>query len=124
EARRHPAVAVLTTAWPWLFLLLLLVSFESWARLAYGASFLLNPYNLQSIALFLALPLLLAIGQTFVIIAGGIDLSVGFVMGLAAVVVARVMQVLTAVDPALALAAGLLAALLAATAAGWINGML
>ena len=74
---------------------LLLVFFETWARLDYGVSFLLNGYNLQSIALSAAMPLLLGLGQTFVIIAGGIDLSVGFVMGLASVVMARVMQTLT-----------------------------
>jgi predicted ABC-type sugar transport system permease subunit len=91
EGERHPALAFLAAVWPWLFLVLLLVFFESWARLAYGISFLVNAYNLQSIAQFAALPLLLGLGQTFVIIAGGIDLSVGFVMGLAAVVMARVM---------------------------------
>jgi predicted ABC-type sugar transport system permease subunit len=120
--QRHPGLAFLAAAWSWLFLLLLLVFFEAWARAAYGISFLLNGFNLQSIALFAAMPLLLGLGQTFVIIAGGIDLSVGFVMGLAAVVMARVMQALTPVSPALALALGLLAALLVALIPGLING--
>jgi ribose transport system permease protein len=120
--QRHPALAFLAAAWSWLFLLLLLVFFEAWARAAYGVSFLLNGFNLQSIALFAAMPLLLGLGQTFVIIAGGIDLSVGFVMGLAAVVMARVMQALTPVDPALALVLGLLAAFLVALIPGLING--
>ena len=124
EAGRHPALAFLASAWSWLFLLLLAIFFESWARLAYGVSFLFNPFNVQSIALFAALPLLLGLGQTFVIIAGGIDLSVGFVMGLAAVVMARVMQVLTPEAPALALAAGLLAAFLVSLLPGLINGTL
>ncbi len=124
EAERHPALAFLATAWSWLFLVLLAVFFETWARLAYGVSFLLNPFNVQSIALFAALPLLLGLGQTFVIIAGGIDLSVGFVMGLAAVVMARVMQVLTPEAPALALPAGILAAFLVSLLPGLINGTL
>ncbi|MEK0083655.1 hypothetical protein U1T56_10865 [Geminicoccaceae bacterium SYSU G07066] len=124
EPRRHPALAFLMAAWPWLFLVLLLAFFELWARAAFSTSFLLNPYNLKSIALFAALPLLLGLGQTFVIIAGGIDLSVGFVMGLAAVVMARAMQVLTPVDPALALAAGLIAAFAAGIVPGLINGTL
>ena len=122
--RQHPALAFLTVAWSWLFLLLLLLFFETWARLAYGASFLLNSYNLQSIAISAAMPLLLGLGQTFVIIAGGIDLSVGFVMGFASVVMARTMQTLTPVDAALALGAGLLAAMLAALIPGAINGTL
>ena len=58
------------------------------------------------------------LGQTFVIIAGGIDLSVGFVMGLAAVIMARVMQTLTPADAGLALAAGLLAAFLVGAGPG------
>jgi ribose transport system permease protein len=124
EARRHPALAFLAVFWPWLFLALLLVFFESWARLAYGISFLVNPYNLQSIALFAAMPLLLALGQTFVIISGGIDLSTGFVMGLSAVVMARLMQTLTPVDPGLALAAGIVAAFLVSLIPGLINGVL
>ena len=37
-------------------------------------------------------PLLLALGETFVIIAGGIDLSVGFIMGLSAVIAAVVVS--------------------------------
>jgi len=73
----------------WLFLVLLLVLFEVWAQASYGASFVLSSYNAQSIAVFAVAPLLLALGETFVIIAGGIDLSVGFIMGLSAVVAAR-----------------------------------
>jgi ribose transport system permease protein len=74
----------------WIFLALLLVFFEIWARTAYDTSFVLNTYNLQSIGTFATAPLLLALGQTFVIISAGIDLSVGFTMGLASVVAAHV----------------------------------
>lgn len=73
----------------WLFLGILLVIFEVWARVLYGATFFLNPFNIQSITVFTVTPLLLALGQTFVIISGGIDLSVGFTMGLSAVVTAH-----------------------------------
>ena len=97
---------------------LLLIFFESWARLAYGVSFLVNPYNLQSIAHFAALPLLLGLGQTFVIIAGGIDLSVGFVMGLAAVVMARMMQTSRPIDPGWRCPSGFSCAFLAALVPG------
>lgn len=73
----------------WLFLVFLLVFFEIWARSAYDVSFVLNTYNLQSISVFATAPLLLALGQTFVIISAGIDLSLGFVMGLASVIAAH-----------------------------------
>ncbi|MBV8376379.1 MAG: ribose ABC transporter, partial [Verrucomicrobia bacterium] len=62
----------------WLFLAILLATFEIWARVVYGSTFVFNPMNVKSIALFTVTPLLLGLGQTFVIISGGIDLSVGF----------------------------------------------
>ena len=72
------------------------------------------------------MPLLLGLGQTFVIIAGGIDLSVGFVMGLAAVIMARAMQTADARSTRrLALAAGLVAGVAGGAACpGSINGPL
>jgi ribose transport system permease protein len=57
-----------------------------WSRISFGGTFLFNPFNIQSIAVFAVAPLLLATGRTFVVISGGIDLSMGFIMGLAAVV--------------------------------------
>ena len=120
----HPILAFIGAAWSWLFLIGLLIFFEIWSRAVYGVSFLLNPFNLQSIAIFAAAPLLLALGQTFVIIAGGIDLSVGFVMGLSAVVMARTMQAAPGDAPGLALALGLLVAFAVSLVPGTINGVL
>ncbi len=124
RGRGHVALAWLSVAWSWLFLVLLLATFEIWARRTHGTSFLVNSFNLQSIALFAAAPLLLGLGQTFVIIAGGIDLSVGFVMGLAAVVMARVMQIVPADAALLGLMCGVAAALLVSLIPGTINGIL
>ncbi|MGI9332937.1 MAG: ABC transporter permease subunit [Gammaproteobacteria bacterium] len=117
-------LAVLSAAWPWLFLASLLVFFEVWARSVHGISFLMNGFNLQSIALFTAAPLLLGLGQTFVIIAGGIDLSVGFVMGLSSVIMARSMQMAPADAAGLGLAIGLLAAFSVSLVPGFINGVM
>ena len=76
-------------AWLFLVLLLLFVFEDLGGGASYGASFVFSSYNAQSIAVFAVAPLLLALGETFVIIAGGIDLSVGFIMGLSAVVAAH-----------------------------------
>jgi predicted ABC-type sugar transport system permease subunit len=124
EEQQHAWLRFLAAAWSWLFLVALLVFFESWAQNVYGISFLFNGFNVQSIAMFAAAPLLLGLGQTFVIISGGIDLSVGFVMGLCAVIMARVMQMLTGIPPGLALGGGLAAAFLISLAPGLINGFL
>ena len=103
----------------------LLVFFEVWARISYQTSFVLNLTNVQSILLASVQPLLIALGLTLVIIAGGIDLSVGFTVGLAAVVSARMMQLF---DPGLPAALSLLlavvVALLAAVVVGAVNGFL
>ena len=93
---RLDRLALISKIWPWLFLCALLVFFEVWARISDHRSFIFNAYNLQSIGLAASAPLLLAIGQTFVIITAGIDLSVGFVMGLAAVCIAIPLGVLSA----------------------------
>ena len=123
-AERHPLLALVAIAWSWLFLLLLIVFFEVWSRAQYGSSFVVNPYNLQSIALTASMPLLLGLGQTLVIIAGGIDLSVGFVMGLAAVVMATAMQATTGWPAGLSLVAGIVASLAVSLIPGLISGTL
>ncbi|MFB2550194.1 ABC transporter permease subunit [Ensifer soli] len=109
----------------WLFLAALVVIFEIWARAAFGATFVFSSFNWQSIAIFAVAPLLLAVGQTFVIISGGIDLSLGFIMGLAAVVAAHMTNVAGLYMPLpMAMLFGILVAMLVATIPGMINGLL
>src|ERR1700722_1410900 len=109
----------------WIFLAFLLVGFEVWSQLAYHATFLLNPFNAASIAVFTVGPLLLALGQTFVVISGGIDLSVGFTMGLAAVGFSEVLNLSTGVLPdPVALVVAMVVALLASMVPGLVNGLL
>jgi ribose transport system permease protein len=109
----------------WLFLAALILGFEVWARISFGGTFILNPFNVQSIAIFAVAPLLLAIGQTYVIISGGIDLSLGFIMGLAAVVAAHVINALTGtLGMPLAVLIGAIVAVLVACVPGVINGLL
>ena len=118
-------LATLAAARAWLFLSVLVLGFEIWARVAFGASFIVNVFNLRSIAVFATAPLLLAVGQTFVIISGGIDLSVGFTMGLAAIVLAHTVSAATsALGTAPGLLIGIVVAILAAMAPGVVNGLL
>ena len=60
-----------------------------------GRNFL-SIVNFQNVLQLQTVPFLLAAAETFVIITGGIDLSVGFVMGLASVGAAKLMQLLLA----------------------------
>jgi galactofuranose transport system permease protein len=83
--------------------------------LLFGSSFI-GPQNLGNIALDSSYLVLIAVGMTFVIISGGIDLSVGSVFALSGVLAAYGAQWGTAVAVALPLAAcGLI---------GLVNGVL
>ncbi len=124
---RHSArwIGWLASMRAWLFLALLLIVFETWSRVSYGVSFVLSSYNAQSIAVFAVAPLLLALGETFVIIAGGIDLSVGFIMGLSAVVAAHSTNIAgTALPPFAAMLVGIAAGIAVAMIPGAVNGWL
>jgi len=124
-ARGAPWLAWLAALRAWLFLAGLAIFFECWARFAYGTTFFGNPFNLQSIAVFAVAPLLLALGQTFVIISGGIDLSVGFTMGFAAVIVAHVANAAgNAFGPVAGFVIAILVTLPASALPGLINGWL
>ena len=84
--RSRRLVLAVSRAWAWVFLVGLIVFFtvSVWVRTD-SEVFFLNLRNIQSILNTIVLVLLLGLGQTFVIISGGIDLSVGWGMGLASV---------------------------------------
>ena len=77
---------IVSRGWSWLFLLVLIIFFS------FTGQGFLNLFNFQTIGADMSLVLIMALGQTFVILSGGIDLSVGFVMGLASVAAALVMS--------------------------------
>ena len=81
-----------------------------------------NIYNLQSISVFATAPLMLALGQTFVIISAGIDLSLGFIMGLSSVVAAHLANYF-ALKMGLGPFPAMLLAILAGTAVAFIPGL-
>src|SRR5438045_6040877 len=82
--------------------------------------------NSQNILVAITPVLLLGLGQTFVIIGAGIDLSVGWVMSLASVLSALAIRaVFNAGLPLFPSAViGLLAAVLGAGFVGFINGII
>ncbi len=113
------AVQTIGQAWAWLFLASLLVFFS-----LTGEGFL-SAFNLQSILANMAIVLIMALGQTFVILAAGIDLSTGFVMGMASVVGALVMTSLAQTLPMpLAVIIGMAAAVASGLIAGLVNGLI
>jgi len=108
--------------WSLIFLGVLLVIFS----IAEPRFFSLRNFN--NILIASTTTLLLATGETFVIISGGIDLSIGFVMGFVAVSSATVMQRLYARGAGypewVCILAGCVVGLLLGLLPGLVNGLL
>ena len=121
---RSSAVAVFGRNWAIFFLLVMIVVF-----FFTGRNFL-TISNVQTILYSATTSLLLAFAETFVIIARGIDLSVGYVMGFSTIVCAGVIRDLYAAQfgvhwPAgVAIALGIVAGLVASLACGLASGVL
>ena len=120
SGRRLTSVALRSSAFWMILVLLVEVSIFS---LALPSHTFLSTFNAQTLAADCSILLILAAGQTFVMIAGGIDLSVGSLMTLASVVAGLVMQSAGGSDTSaimLALATGV------GVAAAWgcLNGLL
>ena len=79
--------------------------------------------NVANILTQITINLILATGMTFAILIGGIDLSVGAVMALCAVVAGTVLKLDSLPDPA-AIGLGVLASLLTGMACGGLNGFI
>jgi ribose transport system permease protein len=118
QSTRRP-LELVSKLWSWLFLLCLIIFFS-----LTGPGFF-DLFNFQSIGANMAIALIMALGQTFVIIAGGIDLSTGFVMGLSSVVAALTITRLNPATPLpLLVLSGIGAGLAAGLVPGLINGWL
>jgi predicted ABC-type sugar transport system permease subunit len=125
SASRVRLLRLLLATWSWVFLILICVFFEVYARLETGNTFLFRAHNLGAISVAASQTLFLALGLTLVIVASHIDLSIGFVTGLAAVVMAVVIRALDPfLAPVLSLLAGIVAAMLASLVPGFVNGWL
>ena len=120
---RGPAAGVVSflgERWASIFLLILLVIFSFVGRNFFAFK------NFSNILYFATTYALLATGETFVIVTGGIDLSVGFVMGFVGVTSAMVMRDLFAAGQSqtLSILVGIVVGLGVAALPGLINGIL
>lgn len=110
----------LISQWSWVFLILLIAIIT-----AINPVFL-TPRSISSMLISSTLILLMALGQTYVIITAGIDLSIGWTVGLASVIAATVMRDLgdAGIAPPTAITLGVLAGLGTSLVPGVINGLL
>jgi ribose transport system permease protein len=120
SASRDQVVELVTKSWAYLFLLAMVIFFS-----VTGTGFF-TVNNFSNILVTSTLVGLMAIGQTYVVITSGIDLSIGWTVGLASVISARTMRDLVngGMDIAPAMLIGIVFALLVALIPGIINGIL
>ncbi|MGL4651628.1 MAG: ABC transporter permease, partial [Caldilineaceae bacterium] len=111
---------ILSKVWSVLFLILICIFFAFQNPTAF-----LSATNFQNILAGMAILAIIAFGQTYVIISGGIDLSAGWIMGMVTVVAAITMNALAGAYPLwLVVLAGLATGLVVAWIAGLVNGVL
>ncbi|MDC9824365.1 ABC transporter permease [Devosia sp. ZB163] len=118
-------VLLASRLWAWVFLGVMIVFFIIAVPLFGGATFL-TVRNSQNILMAIVPVLLLGLGQTFVIIAAGIDLSVGWVMSLASVLSAHAIRASYNAGAPLFLAVflGFAAGVGGAATVGLVNGLI
>lgn len=100
------------------FALLLLIGFFSLTT-----EYFLTPNNITNILTQVTINLILAVGMTFVILIGGIDLSVGSVMAFAAVIAGKAITA-ESMGPFEVIVLAAIVGLLAGTLCGLINGFI
>ncbi len=117
---RDQTLDFIARSWAYIFLLLMVIFFSVTGR---GFLTLANFSNVLVTSTMVAL---MAIGQTYVVITSGIDLSIGWTVGLASVICARAMRdlVIGGTDVGLAMFIGVVMALAVSLIPGFINGIL
>ena len=125
--RQKQLVLMVSRVWAWVFLTAMIVFFAVSVHVTSdGDVNFFTIRNSQNILVTITPILLLGLGQTFVIITAGIDLSVGYVMSFASVVSALVIRETfdAGIPLFFAVTAGLLAILTATAFVGFINGVI
>lgn len=117
---KNNVINILGRNWALIFLIFMLILFSFLGK----NFFTLNNFN--NIVLGVSSLLLLASGEAFVIISGGIDLSIGFVMGFVCVTTSIIMRDLNAAgySPFISILTGSLVGLLLGLIPGIVNGFL
>ncbi|MEZ4670039.1 MAG: ABC transporter permease [Anaerolineae bacterium] len=120
NALRNQVLDFIVRNWSYIFLLLMIIVFSVTGR---GFLTLANFSNVLVTSTMVAL---MAIGQTYVVVTAGIDLSIGWTVGLASVICARSMRDMVngGMDVGLAMIIGVVLALLVSLIPGFINGVL
>jgi len=118
--RRKKFFIILGRRWALIFLILETIIFSIFAKGFFTIK------GIQIILFFGTSIFLLGTAETFVIITGGIDLSVGFVMGFASIVSAKLIVILNnlGLSPGIGILLGIIITLMVGILPGYVNGLL
>jgi Predicted ABC-type sugar transport system, permease component len=122
---RTETLILIRQIWPWTFLALLVIAFTISSKTMNNVDFI-SVRSVQGILEYATQILLIALGETLIIIAAGIDLSVGWTLGFASVIAAQVMrdQYAAGSSPAVVILLGVFAGLIVSVIPGLLNGVL
>lgn len=121
---RAETFSTIRKVWPWFFLVLMLVVFTILTKMN-GRDFI-SYRSVQGILTYATQILLIGMAETIIIITAGIDLSVHYTLGLAAVISAFIMRAMNAagMSPLVTITTGFLGGILITIIPGWLNGVL
>ncbi len=112
---------VIARNWAFCFLLSFIVLFS------FTGKGFLSITNFQNIIHLSVIAILMATAETFVIISGGIDLSIGFIMGLSSVTAGKIIQIMSTsgnYSPGLSIFIGITIALVISLIPGFFSGIM
>ncbi len=123
--RGAETLATLRKVYPWAFLITMLLFFTVASQELNNVNFL-TPRALQGIAVYSTQILLLALGETLIIISAGIDLSVAWILGFSSIIAADIMKYMYAAGygPLETIGLGILGGVFVAVFPGLLNGLL
>ncbi len=123
--RGAETLATLRKVYPWAFLITMLLFFTIASQELNNVNFL-TPRALQGIAVYSTQILLLALGETLIIISAGIDLSVAWILGFSSIIAADIMKYMygAGYGPLETIGLGILGGVFVAVFPGLLNGIL
>jgi predicted ABC-type sugar transport system permease subunit len=122
KKNRATNLANIRKVWPWFFLALMVIVFTISAKAINGTNFI-SVRSVQGILTYATQIALIGLGETLILIAAGIDMSAGYMLGFSAVIAAEIMKALHAAgaSPVVTILAGMLGGTLICIIPGYIT---
>lgn len=118
-------LVLIRQVWPWVFFILLVIAFTIASQQMNSVNFI-SYRSVQGILEYCTQILLIGLGETFIIITAGIDLSAGWILGFSSVIAAQIMKALNGAGypPLTSIGLGMAGGILITIIPGLLNGIL